>query len=36
MDLNGLNGLDTCNNYMELSQTIMIIQVRDTNLDILY
>lgn len=36
MGLNGLNELDAWNNFMELPQTTMIVQVRDTNLDILY
>lgn len=36
MDFNGLNGLDAWNNFMELPQTTMIVQVRDTNLDILH
>ena len=36
MDLNGLDGLDAWNDFMELPQTTMIIQVRDTNLDIFY
>lgn len=34
--LNGLNGLDAWNNFTELPQTTIIIQVQDTNLDILY
>jgi hypothetical protein len=33
MDLNGLNAW---NDFMESPQTTMIVQVRDTNLDILY
>lgn len=36
MDLNGLNVLNAWNNIMESPQTTMIVQVRDTNLDILY
>lgn len=35
-ELNGLNVLDASNNFIELPQTTMIVQVRDTNLDILY
>ena len=34
--MNGLNGLNAWNNFMELPQTTMIVQVRDPNLDILY
>jgi len=31
-----LNVLNAWNNFMELPQTTVIVQVRDTNLDILY
>ena len=34
MDLNGLDGLDRWNDFMELPLTTMLIQVLDTNLDI--
>lgn len=33
MDLNGLNAW---NNFIELPENTMTVQVRDTNLDILY